>query len=391
MTRSTARLALPTLLLALGACTTRIDPVTDSDAAGLDAGPIDAAASDGGDPSADSAGLDGGPIDAAASAVDAGAGTTTGCTSTADCSEGVCDYASGACVAETPDVCVTPDDEGGAGEEGDACGVLAGTPHLCGSGLTCVPRTFRYDDASGTYSGNLEVAIGMPLPGICRPSCNPCEDTCASHVCVARGSAGGFCEPSDLLEVGEVCSDSLGVVGECRGGATCLARVAGDTAVHLCVEYCRPDDAAYARSRRFDSSSPSADCGADAVCSILEASISGDVFQCVAGTAGEVGDACNTGDTFCTYPAICANRELVTSTVLSVPGACSPELTTCDGASCPDGTHCRTVELAAVGGVPGYACIGEHALPRNGACSVDLDCASGLTCQTLTGSLRVCR
>lgn len=308
------------------------------------------------------------------------------CRRAADCPGALCDYQTGACVPESADRCVLPPAEDGSQDEGRGCGVSVTSdgsrvPHLCGPGLTCVPRARRYDVSTGEYVLDLEASTGTPLSGICEPACDPCVG-CAEGECVALPE-GGFCASGGLLAEGEVCNTVAGVVGECAGAMACPLDLSDF--MYSCTRTCRPDDRAFAAVDEFRSVSVSADCDEGSFCRLGEASIDGDVFLCVPGTLEPIGSACGFGTSgVCAYPVVCANQQVSNgSTPANVPGVCSPVLTSCDGASCPPGTHCRSIE---VGTGPSHVCVAEHALPRTAACADDLDCAVGLRCAPWRGS-----
>lgn len=337
-------------------------------------------------------GTDAGAIDAAGGARDGGMGASGGCRLAVDCPGALCDYASGACVPQNADRCVLPPAEGGSAEVGRGCGISvmsdgSRAPLLCGPGLTCVPRVRRYDVVSGEYVLDLEAPTGIPLPGRCEPACDPCAG-CDEGECVALPE-GGFCARGGLLGEGEVCSTVAGVVGECAGAMACPPSFTDF--MSRCSRTCRPDDRAYAAVDEFRSVSTSADCEDGSVCRLAEASIDGHVFLCAPSTVVPVGAACGfSTSNSCAYPDVCANQQVTFGGgPVNVPGVCSPVLTSCEGTSCPSGTHCRSINL---GFATSHVCVGERSLPRTAACADDLDCATSLRCAPVrSSSVTVCQ
>jgi hypothetical protein len=280
-----------------------------------------------------------------------------GCEDDGDCAEGE------ACLFDDGDGLFDPDAEG-------VCTAVECGPRplpSCGRGEECIDGVCYEESEDGSCAcsddcGRGEICFSgtcqAPLEGgVCGDDCEcPEGDSCVDGTCVA---AADPCEGVTCGE-GETC-----VEGVCQAGGCDPACVEGQT----CVDgVCQPDSSG---------GSLCSTCTADADCG------GGDNLCVTLNNGGTPFSYCGVA---CTDDAGCPSGFTCFSAVAGRPNQCRPISGSCDGClatGCASGQYCSTPD----GGTP--VCVNQAA--TCGACTADVECASGSKCvQVGTDGRRFC-
>jgi len=268
-----------------------------------------------------------------------------------DCTVGVCNATSGACLA-------SPANEGGGCDDLDACtssdtcqsGVCAGTliPSCVQGGADCTGKA----DGTPCDSGDLctvnatcqsEVCVGQPK------DCSALDSACTQGACDA---ASGVCQALAANE-GGACND----LDNCTLADTCVSGICVGTADPACVQACTGvadgtpcDDADPCTSA--SACSGGACVGVPLDCSALDTACTVGTCDATSGTCVAAptnnGGACDDGDS-CTYDDVCQAGACVGTAdpACGAGGNCAGKL---PNTPCDDGDPC-TVNTRCVSGV----------------------------------------